>query len=118
MDKARHCGLTSSEIDRVKELIQMVSFSFDEVVAENALKELIQMDTEMKRYVESNILPDLGRFSKSKLKFSWTLGHNTTSPAESMNNLLKQDMTIRDHSHEDMRFHCDQKLLDHAENVR
>lgn len=71
----------------------------------------------LNHYIEKHVEPLLPNFARSYICERNCLGYNTTSPAESMNNLIKRSLTRHDISLEASRRSFDQILQNHQINI-
>jgi hypothetical protein len=78
------------------------------------VQQLLTVDPHLRAYLEKYVLGDLPRFARSFLSGIECLGYNTTSVAESMNNLLKNGLPNRSFTLKEMRVHLNYRLDEHT----
>lgn len=114
-NKLMKCGLSKLERDAATDLFRKVCYHTNVEYVDHCLEQLKQMNEKLRNYMEKHVVPLLPKFAKAYMNGIHAIGYNTTSPAESMNNLLKQGvgnlMTLRE-----SREHFDRNLRNHNEN--
>ena len=110
--KLQKCGLSKLQREVATDLFRKICYHTNNDYVQKCLEELQGMNEKLSRYVENHVVPYLAQFAKSYMTNVHANGYNTTSPAESMNNLLKQGvtklMTLRE-----SRVHFDKVLENH-----
>ena len=116
MRKMQTCGLTKLERETAVDLFRKISYHTNNDYAQHCLVELKGLNERLRRYIEENVEPELHQFARSYMNGIHTNGYNTTSPGESMNNMLKHDlrpgMTLRE-----SREHFNRILRNHGHNA-
>ena len=87
------CGMSKSERGRAKELFKDICYCPHRGHVDTCTAELRSMNAKLGKYMSKEIDPLLGNFSRAYLSDVHALGFNTTSPAESMNRLLKHGLS-------------------------
>ena len=113
--KLQKCGLTHELRVKAVELFRSICYHTNNAYAEHCLEQLKEMSPILRRYIEERIVGVLPQFARSYMNGVWSNGYNTTSPAESMNNLLKQGITSL-MSLRESRQHFDNVLANHEAN--
>ena len=90
--KLMTCGLSAPEVEGAKDLFKIISYSGHREACDDAVANLKTLSPKLAKYVESSIEPLLPHFARSYLAGVFTKGYNTTSPAESHNNMIKSGM--------------------------
>ena len=90
--KLMTCGLAGPEVEAAKDLFKIICYSGHREACDDAVANLKTLSPKLAKYVESSIEPLLPHFARSYLAGVFTKGYNTTSPAESHNNMIKSGM--------------------------
>jgi hypothetical protein len=98
--------LDADTLKRAKELINDLCFSPNRAIADAALERLCNLNYDLREYFQKNIIPDIPRFSRASINEYPCLGYNTTSPAESLNSVLKRNKINVLSSLWQIRAHC------------
>ena len=113
--KLQKCGLSHEQRVQAVELFRSICYHTNNAYAEHCLEQLKGMNAKLRKYIEERVVGTLPQFARSYMNGVYSNGYNTTSPGESMNNLLKQGvtslMTLRE-----SREHFDEILRNHDEN--
>lgn len=117
MNKMVSCGLTKQQRELALDLFRKVCYHTNNDYAAKCLNDLKDMNAKLCKYVEKHVVPELPQFARSYMSGIYANGYNTTSPGESMNNLLKQGITTV-MSLKESREHFDRVLTNHEENCR
>ena len=102
LKKVAKAGLTTVQRETAKDLFKIVCYSPSQQACDEALSSIEALSPKLASYVAKHIRPVLSKFARSYLCDVFTKGYNTTSPAESHNNMIKSVMvagrvsTIRD----------------------
>ena len=116
MKKMQTCGLTKAEKEIAIDLFRKICYHTNNNYASHCLEQLKELNEKLCHYIEKQVEPELHQFSRSHMNGIHANGYNTTSPGESMNNMLKHDlrsgMTLRE-----SRRHFDSVLDNHAQNA-
>lgn len=113
--KLQKCGLSHNLRVEALDLFRSVCYHTNNAYAEHCLQRLKELCPKLRKYIEKRIVGTLPQFARSYMTGVYTNGYNTTSPAESMNNLLKQGMTTL-MSLRESRQHFNNMLANHKEN--
>lgn len=87
------CGMSKSERVKAKELFKTICYCPHREYVDHCAAELRSMNEKLAKYMNREIDPLLGNFSRAYLSDVHAIGFNTTSPAESMNRLLKHGLS-------------------------
>ena len=90
--KLQKAGLTAVQRETAKDLFKIVCYSPHKKACEKALEDIIALSPKLASYVRKHVKPVLDKFARSHLGHVFTKGYNTTSPAESHNNMIKRAM--------------------------
>ena len=90
--KLGKCGLTAQEIEAAKDLFKIVCYGRHREACDDAVANLKTLSPKLTKYVEKHVEPILAQFARAYLSGVFTKNYNTTSPAESHNNMLKKGM--------------------------
>lgn len=110
-------GLTKGERATAKDLFRIICYCPHRGYVDHCVQELNAMNERLKKYLDKEINPLLGNFSRAYLRHVHALGYNTTSPSESMNRLLKHGLAGRPTLAES-RQHFNIVLADHGRTSR
>lgn len=113
--KLQKCGLSHDLRVQAIELFRSLCYHTNNAYAEHCLEQLKGMSPKLRKYIEERVVGTLPQFARSYMNGVYSNGYNTTSPGESMNNLLKQGVTTL-MSLRDSRQHFDNVLRNHDEN--
>ena len=84
------CQESASKADRSREdLFKIVCYSPHRKACDDAIQGIEQLSPKLASYVAKHVKPLLTRFARAYLGDVFTKGYNTTSPAESHNNIIK-----------------------------
>ena len=86
-------GLTKAELQRGKDLFKQICYSPHRAHVDSCVQLLHSMSDKLAKYMSKEIDPLLANFSRGYLSDVHAIGYNTTSPAESMNRLLKHGLS-------------------------
>ena len=92
--KLKKCGFTKLQVQIAKDLFKIVCYSPNKQAVVRASEEIQEMSERLCQYWKKNIEPHMPQFSRAFIE-SYTKGYNTTSPAESHNNMVKRDINTR-----------------------
>ena len=90
--KLTKCGLTAKEVEAAKDLFKIVCYSPHRQACDDAVADIKTLSPKLAQYLEKHVEPILGQFARAYLSGVFTKGYNTTSPAESHNNMIKKGM--------------------------
>ena len=90
--KLMKCGLSKIQCEEAKDLFKIVCYSSHRKACDDAISDLKKLSTKLAKYIEKHVVPLLDRFARAYLSDVFTKGYNTTSPAESHNNMIKSGM--------------------------
>lgn len=111
------CLLNQVQKNTASNLFDVLAYSFNHNYASDALLKLKTYSPKLKLYIEEEIEPYVYHFSKSFIGNHFTAGYNTTSPAESMNRMLKRSLVNGSHTLLDLRIHFSNVLCNHYNNI-
>ena len=119
-NKLMKCGLSKLERDAAVDLFRKVCYHTNVEYVDHCLEQLKGMNEKLCNYMEKHVVPLLPKFAKAYMNGIHAIGYNTTSPAESMNNLLKHGVgnlmslrESREHFNRNLRNHNDNRALRH-----
>ena len=110
-------GLSKTDRGTAKALFKEICYCPHRRHVERCVQDLHQMSEQLKKYLDREVDPLLGNFSRAYLGHVHALGYNTTSPAESMNRLLKHGLAGRP-TLEESRRHFNIVLADHQKTSK
>ena len=90
--KVAKAGLTAVQREEAAALFKIVAYVPHKQACEDALVSIEKLSPKLASYVRKHVRPVLGKFARSHLSDVFTKGYNTTSPAESHNNMMKAAM--------------------------
>ena len=115
MQKVQKCGLSHDLRVEAIDLFRSVCYHTNNAYAQHCLERLKDINTRLRNYLEKRVVGTLPQFARSYMAGVQSNGYNTTSPGESMNNLLKQGVTSL-MSLRESREHFNHVLANHEEN--
>ena len=92
LKKVAKAGLTVIQRETAKDLFKIVCYSASKQACDDALSSIEALSAKLASYVAKHVRPLLSKFARSYLSNVFTKGYNTTSPAESHNNMIKSVM--------------------------
>ena len=90
--KLAKCGLTEAQREAAKDMFKIVCYSCHRKSCDDAIQGLRELSKKLAKYLDKHVVPILDKFARAYLSEVWTKGYNTTSPAESHNNMIKTGM--------------------------
>ena len=90
--KLMKCGLNRIQCETAKDLFKIVCYSSHRQACDDAIEDLKKMSPKLAKYINKHVIPVTNKFTRAYLTDVWTKGYNTTSPAESHNNMIKSGM--------------------------
>ena len=87
-------GFSEIEKSTYSDLFDCICYSPNNSHAMSCLGKLLEVQS-LNSYLEKEVLPYLHQFVRSCLECTHCIGYNVTSPAESMNNMLKRNLPDR-----------------------
>ena len=90
--KLMKCGLSKIQCEEAKDLFKIVCYSSHRKACDDAIGDLKRLSAKLSKYIEKHVVPILDKFARAYLADVFTKGYNTTSPAESHNNMIKSGM--------------------------
>ena len=91
--KLMQCSMSKSERARARQLFKSICYCPHRPYVDHCVEELRLMNEKLEKYIGKEISPLLSNFSRAYLSDVHANGYNTTSPAESMNRLLKHGLS-------------------------
>ena len=91
--KLSKCGLTEAQREAAKDMFKIVCYASHRKSCDDAVQGLRELSKKLAKYLDKHVVPILDKFARAYLSEVWTKGYNTTSPAESHNNMIKTGMT-------------------------
>ena len=92
LKKVAKAGLTRVQRETAKDLFKIVCYSPSKKACDEALDSITALSPKLDSYLKKHVRPILSKFARSYLGSVFTKGYNTTSPAESHNNMIKETM--------------------------
>lgn len=92
MKKLQKCGLSQTQQEIALNLFRKICYHTNLDYVNYCLDELSQMNARLSHYLDKHVRPALQQFSRAYMSGVYANGYNTTSPGESMNNMLKQGL--------------------------
>mgnify|MGYP001050602289 FL=1 len=92
--KINSLDFSKSEKESFEQYFDCICYSFDHDKAMKNLGKLLDVK-KLRRYLQKEIIPYLHMFARSCIDGAHCLGYNVTSPAESMNSMLKRSLPDR-----------------------
>ncbi|KAK8881892.1 hypothetical protein M9Y10_044529 [Tritrichomonas musculus] len=114
--KINSLGLTSHQKDCLNDLFETICYTPHYDTAMSCLGKLFDV-VELKSYLSKEVVPYLHMFARSCINESFCLGYNVTSPAESMNNMLKRSLPARTLTLSESRKEFDSILYNHYQCI-
>lgn len=112
-------GLNKEQREAAKDLFKIVCYNQNTEYVDQSLHTLqTDFGPRLSHYIEKHITPYLQNFSRAYVKHICCHGFNTTSPAESMNNLLKRSMKKQHVTLVESRIEFDRALNNHSLNCQ
>ena len=90
--KLARCGLTEAQREAAKDMFKIVCYACHRESCDDAIQGLRELSKKLSKYLDKHVVPILDKFARAYLSEVWTKGYNTTSPAESHNNMIKTGM--------------------------
>ncbi|OHS93789.1 hypothetical protein TRFO_31179 [Tritrichomonas foetus] len=115
LDHLRSAGLNKSQRIEAGKLFDVVAYSTSCTKADAALNTLQNYNSKLTKYIQKEIIPLLSKFSRSHLLGIHANGFNTTSPAESMNAMLKRNLPTTKLTLKQSRVLFNRNHMDHCQ---
>lgn len=109
-------GLSKAQREIAKNLFKIICYHPNKAYVDEAIQKLSSFGPRLNHYLAKHVLPYINNFAKAYISLIDCHGYNTTSPSESMNNLIKRSLRKQDITLIESRMHFDQNLINHKIN--